>query len=82
MYNKHYTYKSSKIIKKIQMSYNEYIPCCNDVQITNVQKEQYINTNLGCIYNGGCSSLVAPFLMHVGYYLCLSLSLSLSLSLW
>ena len=38
--SKNDTHKSSKRIKTFQMSYNEYIQWCNDVQITKVQKEQ------------------------------------------
>ena len=44
------------------MSYYGYIHCCNDVQIVKLQKGKYININMGCIYNGVCSSLVALFL--------------------
>ena len=43
------------------MSYCVYIQCCNDVQIFKVQNGKKININIGCIYNGVCSSLVALF---------------------
>ena len=36
-----------------------YIQCCNDVQMVKVQKGKYININMGCIYNGVWSSVVA-----------------------
>ena len=39
-----------------------YIQCCNDVQIVKVQKGKKISINMGSIYNGVCSSLVALFL--------------------
>ena len=44
------------------MSYYVYIQGCYDVQMVKVQKGKYININMGCIYNGVRSSLVALFL--------------------
>jgi hypothetical protein len=54
-------YYKQKWNKQIKMNSKHYISdvilCANTV--VKVQKEKYININMGCIYNGVCSSL--PF---------------------
>ena len=67
MNSKHYTHRSSKIIKTLQMSSYVYIQCCNDVQIVKVQKGKLININMNSQHYTHRSSKIIKTLQ-MSYY--------------
>ena len=70
MNSKHYTYRSFKTIKTLQISYYVYIQCCNNVQMVKgtqgkINKHKYGLSLQWCLFFTGC-----PFLVATGHKSC------------